>query len=695
MLQYSPKIITDSLVMCLDASNNKSYPTDLPVKNGLALWLDAADDTTFSYSSGTSVSQWRDKSGNNRHFFQATANNQPSRSAVINSRKAIQFTAVSGQYLRYNSTIINNTTGGSVFVVWRTAGETNAYSSILDNYHCGNSALNAGFQIERNVTNNQYGWGFITTGCANGGTIPATSYSNDTTNCIWITKDSTTITGGLNGTSVNPDASPSATWVEDTKGWTIGAWGSGTETFGRFFNGQQCEVIIFNRGLSSTERKQVNTYLGQKWGISNTDRSAINLAGGFTSPWLLGVGDGATNNMPTYSPYNKTFVFDGTNDIISYPNALGTFASYTFSFWARRNVESKMAFSSYGDAAFYWFGDNSWAYTHGGVFGEKYYNKAVSIPLGSYGHYCVTYDGAAVRIYRNGIFEDSQATTGSAVFNVGLQLGRFGADPTSYAFSGDIANFLMYTRALSAAEVQQNYESQKARFANYIVTSGLVLNLDAGNPYSYAGAGTTWYDVSGNSNNGTLTNGPTYSSDVGGIIVFDGVDDYVNVSNPASLNPGSNSFTIDAWVYQKDAGYNGVVDARAASFHGFLLLLNYTSAGVAAFFLNTINDVDQNVYYSTIATFADVLAWMNVNVVINRSANNITFYKNGIQQGDIVTITSGGSVDPGSGYLYYVGGDLGGPEANINLSTIKQYNRALSGQEVLQNYNATKGRFGL
>ena len=74
---YSPKIVTDSLVMCLDASNNKSYPTDLPVKNGLVMWLDAADDTTFSYSSGTVVSQWRDKSGLNNHVSQATVANQP------------------------------------------------------------------------------------------------------------------------------------------------------------------------------------------------------------------------------------------------------------------------------------------------------------------------------------------------------------------------------------------------------------------------------------------------------------------------------------------------------------------------------------------------------------------------------------------------------------------------------------------
>ena len=93
MLQYSPKIITDSLVMCLDASNNKSYPTDLPVKNGLLLWLDAADDTTFSYSSGTVVSQWRDKSGLSNHVGQSTVGSQPNRNVVKNSRKSIYLMA--------------------------------------------------------------------------------------------------------------------------------------------------------------------------------------------------------------------------------------------------------------------------------------------------------------------------------------------------------------------------------------------------------------------------------------------------------------------------------------------------------------------------------------------------------------------------------------------------------------------------
>jgi len=228
-----------------------------------------------------------------------------------------------------------------------------------------------------------------------------------------------------------------------------------------------------------------------------------------------------------------------------------------------------------------------------------------------------------------------------------------------------------------------------------IVRSGLVLCLDAADKNSYSGTGTTWKDLSGTGYIGTLTNGPTFSNINGGTIVFDGTDDYISVSNPASLNPGLSSFTIDAWVYQKDNGYNGIVEARGANLHGFLFLLNYTTAGTVAFFLNTTTDIDQNIYYSTVATFTDVLTWMNVSAVVNRSANNITFYKNGIQQGAAVSITSGGSVDPGSGYLYYIGGDLGGPDANINLSTIKQYNRTLSAQEILQNYNATKSRFGL
>ena len=79
-----------------------------------------------------------------------------------------------------------------------------------------------------------------------------------------------------------------------------------------------------------------------------------------------------------------------------------------------------------------------------------------------------------------------------------------------------------------------------------IVTDGLVLYLDAANTKSYTGTGTTWYDLTKNGNNGVLTSGPVYNSENGGNITFDGVDDYVNLGNPNSLD--ILNFTICAWV---------------------------------------------------------------------------------------------------------------------------------------------------
>ena len=76
-----------------------------------------------------------------------------------------------------------------------------------------------------------------------------------------------------------------------------------------------------------------------------------------------------------------------------------------------------------------------------------------------------------------------------------------------------------------------------------IVTDGLVLALDAANRKSYNSGSTTWYDLSGNNNNGTLYNGPTFNSANSGSIVFDGVDDY---STSFISSPGSN-FTISFW----------------------------------------------------------------------------------------------------------------------------------------------------
>lgn len=229
-----------------------------------------------------------------------------------------------------------------------------------------------------------------------------------------------------------------------------------------------------------------------------------------------------------------------------------------------------------------------------------------------------------------------------------------------------------------------------------IVTNGMVLCLDAASPRSYPGSGLIWADVSGSGYLGTLTNGPTFVNS-GSLSCFslDGVDDWIAVNNPQTLNPGSSSFTISTWMKQNDTGFNGIIEARGANLHGFLLILNYPSIGQAAFFLNTTADSGQNIYTSTVSTFSAVNTWMNICVVINRGTETIDFYLNGVKQGNSVAITSGGTVDPGSGYIYHIGGDLGGPEANAFFATFQQYNRALSADEVVQNFNAYRGRYGI
>ena len=98
------------------------------------------------------------------------------------------------------------------------------------------------------------------------------------------------------------------------------------------------------------------------------------------------------------------------------------------------------------------------------------------------------------------------------------------------------------------------------KYSPKTVTDGLLLSFDAANTKSYPKSGTTWSDLSGNGNTGTLTNGPTFNSANGGSIVFDGVDDYVNVANASSLN--SSAQTISVW-------YNATtIPGRAATVIG-------------------------------------------------------------------------------------------------------------------------------
>ena len=218
-----------------------------------------------------------------------------------------------------------------------------------------------------------------------------------------------------------------------------------------------------------------------------------------------------------------------------------------------------------------------------------------------------------------------------------------------------------------------------------IVTDGLVLALNAADPNSYPGSGTTWRDMSGNGNNGTLTNGPTFNSGNGGSIVFDGADDYVSCGN--SLSVQINQGTISAWVRTSSPGssFRGIITKQynygLFTNNGVLVTYDWGNGQTRS---TGINIADNN-WKNVAMTFTTNTGTPSNNAVIylNGSAvltTTIKILNNNVE----VQLARGGVEGTGNTQL------LNGRIANAQI-----YNRALSSTEILQNYNATKTRFGL
>jgi len=669
MLQYSPKIIQDGLVMCLDASQNKSYPTtDLPVKDGLILWLDASDDTTFSYSSGTLVSQWRDKSGLNNHANQSTAANQSSRNSNTNSRKTVSFDGTN-DYLD-GTNILTLANGYTLFTIIKSSA-TGERDIITSTPFAGSTDI----YLYQQGSSGKFGnW-------------PTVFTSNAISLNTWYSLSTTVSSAGsetlyLNGSS----QTSSSRTVTNTKGYKIGS----NSSAGEYWNGEIAEIIIFNKQLTTTERKQVHSYLGQKWGILNSDRSIIDLAGNDDNGLL---GDGTTTNMPAFDYYNKGgFKFDGTNDYIK----VGTNTSLQVNnvtigafFKTINNSQSTQFITGYGDTgiAGYWLGMSGGPilFSIGGGSGNYRQLNSTVTPNNDQIYYVIgTYDGTNQKVYINGSLQASATTVSGNISYSGLTdgflLGQIQGFTSTRYLTGSIYNIHIYNRALTATEISQNYEALKLKFTNTIVQQGLVLNLDAGNAYSYAGAGTTWYDVSGNSYNGTLTGGPTYSSDNGGVISFDGVDDY-SVSSVSSITDSS---TVGLWI--KSSSYNNKIPI---SIDG----TNYGSGPNLYFISNAImwniGDSASNPFSNS--SYPDS-NWHYI-VVTNDSSSNAKLYIDGVLIG---TATYRSTLSSGSNN-FWIGRFHGDNNYTISarIGGVQLYNRVLTAAQVLQNYNATKDRFGL
>jgi len=229
-----------------------------------------------------------------------------------------------------------------------------------------------------------------------------------------------------------------------------------------------------------------------------------------------------------------------------------------------------------------------------------------------------------------------------------------------------------------------------------VITDGLVLYLDAANQYSYVSGSTSWNDISRGGNNGTLVNGPTYNSANGGSIVFDGTNDYVLVnSGSTSINP-STAITVASYfnISSYSSNYASIIFKQnnyGGQYEQYSIYLVNTEIGFV------VTGVDRNQKAATSAIdyrnrFVYAVGTCDTN------SDELKLYINGVLiQTTPFTSTFDIADTPlnigGTGVLKFGATYTG--FTNGKIYSTQLYNRALSANEVLQNYNATKTRFGL
>lgn len=216
-----------------------------------------------------------------------------------------------------------------------------------------------------------------------------------------------------------------------------------------------------------------------------------------------------------------------------------------------------------------------------------------------------------------------------------------------------------------------------------IVTDGLILYFDAANLRSYPGSGTVWSDLSGNNNSGSLTNGPTFDNTGGGSIVLDGSNDSVDCG---TYTFNATNGTISYWfkpttsittsVNKRPWGSNGNFEARWNDGSGTLV----HDIGATASLTSGTNSWSNTIWYNATLTWDSQarISRFYVQGVLDATGNTATTAT--------LTVLTG---------TFYIGRSSTTQYLDARFSIFSIYNRALSAQEVLQNFNAQRSRFGI
>ena len=417
--------------------------------------------------------------------------------------------------------------------------------------------------------------------------------------------------------------------------------------------------------------------------------------------------NGTLTNGPTFSSADYgSIVFDGTDDYVDtpYTTPIGL-GGFSYSTWVNFTssqiggiVVKRIGSPTFEQLSLSIAGDSN-----GNTTGSKFIfndvqnlsNLRLGITSGSYNdgrwhNVTLTRTSTTTTMYVEGA---PTVTITSAPLNLStatkLFVGRSGDNQTigGVPFCGSIALAQVYNQALSQFQVWQNFNAYKSRYGiPDIVTDGLVLNLDAGNPYSYlsGSSGTSWANTVAVSSSifGTLTNGPVYSN---GAITFDGVDDYVSCGNVLFNNVSA--VTISIWVNIQTFTNNNTSISKGAQGEG-------SNTTFAAWIISSSGR--RNRFFNSTGTESFVNTgtlsqntWYNLTWTYNGSA--ITVYTNSIV-GETAALS--GPLKTNTNPLN-IARSIYGNNTQMICSGTQIYNRALSQEEITQNFNALRGRYGI
>ena len=433
---------------------------------------------------------------------------------------------------------------------------------------------------------------------------------------------------------------------------------------------------------------------------------------------LAGSNSATLNYDTEFADVNGGAIYlDGTEDNVTVPIIDGQ-NGFSFSIWlyfVAIPTNNYTCFSIYngGGAEFMFYIMETSAHTTSYMLGRRGAGTGNTLTstntayqpssnLDKWVHYCATYNGGGATTVGNyKVYFNGQVTDINLVENFG---GGGNQDPMKWgqdaSGAGDLDGYMghvaFYNRPLSADEVSQNYESLKPRFEPRITTDGLFASWDAGDPNSYSG-GTTLKDTANNYDGTFVNNGSggdiSFDSANGGSLVFDGSDDYVNITTLPNCSSLARSAII--WVAVDDWPTSDVPQTPFQSAADqFDISFGVTSSGI--YFNGGGSTASTAQKYVTLSPVPADGAWICWAMTIDSSGDIVAMYRNGV-----ALTASGTSAGFSIKNKTTIGCRINTDNTTIQnpldgkVGSLRLYTKTLSSAEIMDNFQKTRGRFGV